>query len=152
MTRLSLFLLLLPVFGCDNSKLIQLEKENRELAAKVDALTNASKLALQDKCAKQAQAVFKQIGGEKEPNANYMNHYSKKLDKCFVEIFRADLSKPPFTLNVQVRDAFEGRTYGEFFEEGFKPGICQAELPSGERQICRSQLGFDELVKVYMEQ
>ena len=72
--------------GCNDTKIFQLEKQNKELTAKLDAVTKQSSLDLQEKCAKQARAEYNAQGMEKEQIAGFANHYNSTVDKCFMEI------------------------------------------------------------------
>ena len=116
--------------------------------------TTAS-LDLQEKCAKQSQAAFKRDGFEKEQLASFSNHYSEKLNRCFVEY---ESTNANFVTKV-VSDAFEGKVYGSYMWRPDKvkkywevpPIQCTVTLPSGEKKTCHSSDEFDSLVKEYME-
>lgn len=157
-------LLLLPMLGCDSVKVAELQKQNQELTAKVNLLTSDS-LELQDKCSKEASDYFSGSsrvrggiqgnGWSKEPNAFFFDHYSPRLNKCFIEINTRGGEDRHFTIMIVVRDAFEGREYGSFFEQGLEPRVsrvCWVQLPSGKTKDCRSESEFQDLVKAWMEE
>jgi hypothetical protein len=150
-------------YGCGNGERIaQLEKQNRELTAKLEALGKSKTLDLQEQCAKQAEEVFKFGKWDKESLADYTNHYNATLNKCFIEIQSMDAKTAPpdiFT-NKTVSDAFEGKGYGEYMWKSDRvkkywevpPLQCRVTLPSGEERFCHSSDEFDQLIKQYMEQ
>jgi len=151
--RLLPFGLLVATVSCDADKISRLEKENRELAAKLDAASKAATLELQKKCADQAATVFKGDGLNwtlHHLQHSYTNHYQQRLKRCFVQISTSD----GVSTSTTIKDAFEGKEYARFYlvkPEG-RPSPCQVMLLSGEQKTCRSKKEFEELVKVYMEQ
>lgn len=163
---LRIYVVALVVFlahGCGNSdRIAQLESQNRELTAKLEALTKSKTLDLQEQCAKQAREEFKFMKWDKEPLASYTNHYNAKLNKCFVEIQSTDAktAPPDIITNKTVSDAFEGKGYGEYIWKSDRvkkywevpPLQCKVTLPSGEDKFCHSSDEFDQLLKQYMEQ
>lgn len=125
------------------------------------SLTSAS-LDYQQKCAIQASAFFREQSGYKSSDdATYENHYSSKLNKCFVKIDGMDgkSARPNLVHSVAVMDAFEGKTYGEFIWESDQnkkywdvpPLECSVVLINGEDRHCKSQDEFKELIRGYME-
>jgi hypothetical protein len=154
--RLLLVALALVASGCSTDRLARLEKENRDLSAKLEAVTKAANLDLQEKCANQASYAFRELGWKKEPFAAYANHYHPKLNRCFIEIYS---TKAP-SVSMSVSDAFEGKVYAEYFwinAHGKKywevrPDTCKVTLLSGDEQTCNSQEEFEQLIKVYMGQ
>ena len=93
LTRLLLFCLLVVMVGCNDDQVRRLERENQELAAKLDAVAKATNLDLQKKCADEANAMFKELGWNKKPFASYNNHYQQKLNKCFIRIEDREVEK-----------------------------------------------------------
>jgi hypothetical protein len=155
-------LILFATGGCNQEKLARLEKENKELAAKLDAAVKTAGLDLQQRCAQQSRAEFKEAGWGKEPMASFVNHYNSKLNKCFIEIvsMRSYRQPPIPTISKTVADAFEGKVYGEYMwinPKGdkyweVKPFACKVTSMSGEELFCDSPEQFDSLVKQFMEQ
>jgi hypothetical protein len=163
---LRIYIIAVVVFlthGCGNSdRIAQLESQNRELTAKLEFLTKTRSLDLQEQCAKQSREVFKSGKWDKDPLADYTNHYNAKLNKCFIEIQSTDAKTAPpaiFT-NKTVSDAFEGKGYGEYMWKSDRvkkygevpPLQCKVTLLSGEEKFCHSSDEFDQLIKQYMEQ
>ena len=60
------------ILGCDNlERIAQLQKQNRELTAKLESVSNAMSLGLQEKCSKQAREQFKLDGWDKEKSNQF---------------------------------------------------------------------------------
>ena len=113
-----------------------------------------SNLELQDKCAKQAAAVFKDSGWADESMAGYQNHYNERLDKCFVMMVNTKDVSGKLRHIRRLTDAFEGRELGYFWKDVTDTaGVidCRVTLPSGQEQHCRAVEEFDQLVKVYVQ-
>jgi hypothetical protein len=157
-TRLRVLLvgLSLSASGCNTERLARLEKENRDISAKLEAVTKAENLDLQEKCAHQASSVFEEMGWKKRPLAAYANHYHQRLNKCFIEI--SSMNAP--SVSMSVHDAFEGKEYAEYLwisTQGkryweVKPVTCKVTLLSGDETTCTSQKEFEQLIEVYMDQ
>jgi hypothetical protein len=153
-------LLLAITAGCNQDKIARLVRENRELAAKLDAVSKTTTLELQEKCANQARAVFREMGWDKKPFALYTNHYNRKLNKCFIRIESREFTRNVPSIAVSISDAFEGKGYAEYFWNNtqgkkywdVKPFICNVTQLSGEERPCTSQEEFDDFVRLYMEQ
>jgi hypothetical protein len=153
--------------SCNSDRIAALEKQNKELAAKIETLQGGAKqstqsptLDLQEKCAKQAEVVYKTSGLQKEQLTGYTNHYSGKLNKCFVQLssLHSDSLKP--TIYITVMDAYEGKVFADYYwinTQGkkyweVKPFTCKVTMLNGEDRVCDSQDEFDSLVKQYMEE
>ena len=149
---LALVFLAAIVVGCDADKVRRLEKENQELAAKLDAVTKGASLDLQKKCADQSGAIYKELGWDTHQLASsYTNHYNQKMNKCFLQIERTGSGSETINLS----DAFEGKVYGYYEllpQRRVEPLECKVWLPSGHEKICESKDEFHSLVKVYMEE
>jgi hypothetical protein len=132
-------------------------KPVHELGSKWPDRATKSSLELQAKCARQAATAFT-TSGLKGPFAGYVNHYSEKLDKCFVVMNETDSRSTPGSVFISktLSDAFEGKTYGEFFLQrqvgtGKRQWIqCYVIQPSGDEKPCESQGQFDRLAEMYM--
>jgi hypothetical protein len=149
----------LSASGCNTERLARLEKENRDISVRLEAVTKAANLDLQEKCAKQASSVFRPMG-LKSASADYTNHYNPKLNRCFITVsITATVGSMP-TVNMWVQDAYEGKGYAEYVwinRHGqqyweVKPDTCKVTLLSGEEKTCESQEEFEQLIKVYMDQ
>ncbi len=150
---------MLLLSACNADKIAQLEKQNKELAAKLEALSKQTSLDLQERCAKQARAEFRAEGGEQEPMTGLTNHYNAKLDKCFMEVTTSSgsgtgKSYVPSISRI-ISDAFEGKIYAEYFwrnNTGKKywevaPVICKVVLKTGETTFCKTTEEYEELIK-----
>lgn len=153
--------LLIFVPGCNQDKIARLEKENQELAAKLEAVVRSANLDAQAKCAEQGRLAFNESGLKNKGLANYANHYNhynQKLNKCFVQFFTITHEGKGPVIYRSVQDAFEGKVYAEYYwnnSEGKQapeviPFTCKVTLLSGEETFCGSDKEFDELLKVYM--
>jgi hypothetical protein len=139
----------------------ELQRQVLELSAKVESKARNASLDLQEKCAKQAQEVFKVSGKEKEQLAGFENHYNEKLNRCFMTIQDTDVKTAPggITTSKFLLDAFEGKYLGTFIWQSDKlkkarevpPFQCDVTLPSGEKRVCHSSDEFNELVRGYMQ-
>jgi hypothetical protein len=155
----------LMLFGtaCNQDRIARLEKQNQELAVKVDSVRKAGTLDLQAKCASQARVAFNESGLRKEERgglSGYTNHYNRTLNRCFVEFSDTKPEGNGLATYKSVQDAFEGKVYGEYYWSNaqgrpgmaVKPTVCTVTLLSGEDKYCESDKEFEELLKVYMEQ
>jgi outer membrane murein-binding lipoprotein Lpp len=157
--RFVLVALVLLGTGCNQDKIAQLEKQNKELAAKLESLSKSAGLESQQKCAVQARIAFSQSGFGREGNSEYTNHYNQSLNRCFVRFFTLKTEGHASITHELIEDAFEGKLYAEYFWKNDKPNpgllpkpiLCTVTLPSGEEKECESSQQFGELVKVYME-
>ena len=101
------------------------------------------------------------VRSEKEPFADFRDHYNAALSKCFIEIGSTDYKTDPGTIFTSkiVGDAYEGKIYAEYMWHSDKvkkywevpPVECHALSLSGEKQTCHSDDEFSALVKKYME-
>lgn len=135
-------------------------KEHRRLldtlTTRLDAKPKLATIDIQEQCARQAREQYRQAGWEKQALANFQNHYSATLSKCFMLI---ESTNAVFTSKV-LMDAFEGRILGNYLwqvDKGKKfwevpPIQCDVLLPSGETALCKSSMEFEELAKAYLEE
>ena len=132
------------------------------LASRVSAADDRARsvsLDLQAKCAEQARKTFVQSGFKPTDGAVYENHYSTKLNKCFVHVQNTTTQATTIWTHRNVYDAFEGKPYGTYawHTVGEKkcwevaPVICEVISPTGDKQLCHSDEEFTKLVKVYMD-
>ncbi len=130
-----------------------------EAAASASKAEASASLELQGKCARQALEWFKAMGWDKERFAVFTDHYSPKLNKCFVEVENTSVDYGVPMNSKIVADAFEGKLYGSYVWDNPRgkkywevpPTICRVTLSSGEEKQCRSSEEFDELAKQYMQ-
>jgi hypothetical protein len=126
----------------------------------VSSVSAQSTLALQEKCAEGARKIVSETGGclsvhsteNYIMNCQYISHYNKKLDKCFIRFDMATiwLDSAPKQLQgkrdetVQIVDVFEHKMIGEY-----NSGWGLKEV--GGRK-CTSRTEFEALIKPYMEE
>lgn len=133
-----------------------------DLKGKLDSKSKVDNIELQEKCSKQAQEAFRRDGFETKGLDWFTNHYSQKLNKCFVLYHTTDAKATPGTVleNDLLSDAFEGKVYGHYLWQSDKvkkswevpPIVCSVTNLSGEEQTCKSSDEFDALIRTYMEQ
>jgi hypothetical protein len=125
-----------------------------------------STLTLQEKCAEGTKKFFSE--NEKASffhnvgiwtdaggwgNTEFISHYNKKLDRCFISIKSSYHPKGKrYTYYVNgVFDVFEGTTLGEIDihipPETYDPFICHVG-----NKGCKSSEEFEALIKPYMEE
>jgi hypothetical protein len=159
MASLPLVLVALMLFGvgCNQDKLARLEKENRDLAAKLAATIQAVNLDAQAKCAQQSRAEFDAQAWPKTSMASFTNHYNQKLNKCFMETVTTPSDLKPYvpTSFRTVADAFEGKVYADYFWRNatnkkyweVAPTECKVTTLTGETVFCKSTEEYEQLIK-----
>ena len=161
--RWSLLCSTIIIAGCNPDRVAQLEKQNKELMAKLEDVSKQSSLDLQSKCAKQAREEFNSEGWRADTLAAFTNHYNKQLSKCFIEVTSSDTKTAgdgTIFQSTVVSDAFEGKTYGEYHWKSDKvkkywevpPFLCRVTSMTGQETVCHSDDEFKAAVKQYMEQ
>jgi hypothetical protein len=123
------------------------------------AASQTPSLEQQGRCVKQAAEVFKQEGYGTGDTADFTNHYSGRMGRCFVVISESRVDGNVASLDKNLSDAFEGKVYGsyEWVNREHKkywevaPSGCKVTLPSGEEKTCQSEEEWDQLVKAYTE-
>jgi hypothetical protein len=121
-------------------------------ASAAEAQTNAERYALQERCGKQAAAAFKNEWGGNITNtikgqivANYQNHYSERLNKCFYletsTTYEKANGKVESLRVMRLYDINENKEYGMY-------GVGQCVVDDA---LCRSEQEFLQLIKKYME-
>ena len=116
-------------------------------------------LEMQGRCAKQASDTFTQLGYNAKGLAEYTNHYSKKMGKCFMVIANTSTTVGSVSTSKNLSDAFEGKVYGSYIwinSQGKKywevaPTECTVTLQDGQEKQCTSVEEWDNLAKTYME-
>jgi outer membrane murein-binding lipoprotein Lpp len=143
-----------------HSEVEQQKKDIQELRSRIDGLSRSAVLDADEKCAKQAEAEFKERAWEKGWTASFTNHYNGDLGKCFL-LFESTSTTAFGGETIQKRflfDAYERKQYGTYWWSSssgkkyweVKPRDCQVTMPSGEKKTCGSEDEFNELLKTYM--
>jgi hypothetical protein len=121
-----------------------------------------STLALQEKCAGGAKKLLLEIGDclpvtsgkEYLTFCEYISHYNKKLDKCFLRFdskttwnrTAPEQLRGRTDITIQVIDVFEHKMIGEFYT-----GLYSGNSKVNGKQ-CRSLTEFEILIKPYLEE
>ncbi len=98
----------------------QQQNQIQELTSKLVDRGTRDALELQEKCALQAEKVFRQLGYKgAQQNGNvdsYQSHYNAKLNKCFMTVESTDIRTTPGTMLITkfLLDAYEQRIYAEY--------------------------------------
>jgi len=112
---------------------------------------------LQEKCGKTTGDEFKKEWGngivndkESQMISKYVNHYNKRMNKCFYLLTTSTYPKNKKQTSVEMRglwDIQENKSYGELdiYTVGTKLFICNVE----ETQ-CSSKQQWETLIKPYM--
>jgi hypothetical protein len=152
-------------------QVLELTNRTRNQDAKIGALESqvsqhlnaTGQLDLTERCAAQAERTFLALGYRRdgtstEPNqglegVTLENHYNDRLKKCFMLITQATY-KTQFSEQRYLLDAFESRTYGDYFFTHLKTGgpslYCRVS-PLGEAErSCGSEGEFNTFVAQYM--
>ena len=119
---------------------------------------NDSDLLNQQKCATQADKIFKENGYDSSKYTDfYTDHWNKSFEKCFLFITSIRTENGGITSKF-LTDAYESTIYGQFFQTDYAanlngPPDCEM-YKDGKRdsfQGCKSETEFDNFVKPYME-
>ena len=116
---------------------------------------------LQERCGKRAEEFFKREYGSGISHteggysmSGYINHYNKKLNKCF---FLLTLSDSPykgknksFSTTIELFDINEQNEYGNFY---IRPQVDKFPIACKVvDKFCHSQAEWQALIKPYMEE
>jgi hypothetical protein len=119
----------------------------------------AKLVALQKDCADQAAKAFRAADYPRKPSLanSYTNHYSTKLQKCFilVDIYDTSKSGSPSTFE-SIADAFEGKRLGSYFAQTSDDAAghiltCEEKPTAGPAKTCKSKAEWDAYKARYME-
>ncbi len=129
------------------------------LKKSVEEFGKASDLSTQEKCHKQAQSEFENLGWNKKPGAFFTNHYNKQMSKCFVQIEYNGMTGNTPNRSVAIFDAFEGKSYANYGWQNrdgkpyweVAPFICSVYKSGSAETYCKSEEEFNSLAHEYME-
>lgn len=148
--------------GCDHEdRIAKLEKQTSELQSGRDRVADYD---LQAKCAKDAKAWFNEnwSGDKNTLLLDFMNHYNKKENKCFVSVeyhYNSKFAAPgdySWTNDMTLWNLYENTKYGSFAETHYtylKPNsnnrneVIMCEV-FGEK--CKTLQEFNTLVRPYL--
>jgi len=144
------------------------QASQRDLERRVAALEQNERLKdaavgsldFQSKCADRAEKVFNAGTYDRDGQAEYKNHFSPLLGKCFVLISYTYVDKHGVVRTSKtLSDAFESTVFGSYSSSyqskievmPAEPDQCSVTLPSGEEKSCRSSMDFEALARAYMQ-
>jgi len=114
---------------------------------------------LSERCGKKCEEAFKGAYGNGMSSSegssmfsNYVNHYNKKLNKCFILVTTTSISKDKnrdFLVMKNLFDINENKEYGGFakFTRSIKPNDCRLL-----DKVCSSEQEWEQLIKPFMEE
>lgn len=143
----------------------QRQNQVQELTAKLAEKSTRDNLELQEKCALQAEKMFRTLGYKGvQQNGNfdlYRSHWNAKLNKCFMTIESTNVTTTSGTMFINrfLFDAYEQREYAEYTWMSSKvkkywevpPMICKLISSSDDEQLCKSEEEYKAFVARYME-
>ena len=148
-----IFVVAFFLLGCDNQNAT---KEKTSVPENIVV----KEYDLRERCGEYCQEYFiKQYGatgvnksdGDTTYN-NYVNHYSKKLKKCFMLVTSRSVPKSKndtiMTFEIII-DVHENKTIGDFVRSHKNNFISQCNVLE---QICKSETEWRQLIKPYMEE
>jgi hypothetical protein len=160
-----LCLIFLPMFGCNDDKIAQLEKQNTELKAQLAKEKDTTRdFDLQAKCSKDARIWFNQNWSRDKDTIllDFSNHYNAEHNKCFIlteSHYNSHFANPggnSWANDMTLTDVYENAKYAEFVENhvtDVKPTLNVAnEVITCDVQGAKCKTGeeFDNLIRPYM--
>lgn len=138
---IGILLLIVAVLGwLLKAETVTTQQQRGEIEKLMLRLTDETKrenLELQEKCALQAEKVFR-AAGWKADGHKYQSHFNQKLNKCFMTMEFASTS--PWFVSNYLLDAYEQKKYGELLWTDREGVVFCSLAPSEEkRQKCKSQ-------------
>jgi hypothetical protein len=144
------------------------QEQIQQLTVSLADKSKRENLELQEKCAAQAQKMFRQLGWEdNDPKSGsialYQSHYNAKANRCFLTVdSTSGLSKGGVFKNRFLIDAYEQKGYAEFnqmFYKGIKDAKAWSDssmhcmlMPSSPNQHpCKSEEEYLAFVAGYIE-
>lgn len=142
----------------ERAKTSQLRSEVAEVTSKLETKGTREKFELTEKCALQADKIFRQSGYlELSAGAasSYQSHYNAKQGKCFMAIESARLG----TTFRFLLDAHEQRLYAQYMWVPDKikkywevpPKLCKLTVSSTDETQCKTEEEYNAFVAGYME-
>jgi hypothetical protein len=112
---------------------------------------------LSERCGKRCDEMFKRYYGTGISNdndsstlSNYVNHYNKNLNKCFILVRTISIPKDKKKDVLTIKNLFdinENKEYGSFAKTGEKLMDCRLL-----DKFCKSEQEWELLIKPYMEE
>jgi hypothetical protein len=139
------------------SQVALLQRQFAEMSAKLAEKPKVDTLSQQAKCAEQSHKDFEDWGYSKKESPDFVSHYNRKFDKCFVQFQNLLSSNPSVFFWRELYDAYGGKQYGRYGSEhdvnSLREKIISCEIEvEGEEQVCNSEEEFLKLARHYMEE
>jgi hypothetical protein len=152
------------IAGCDADRIAKLEKENADLKTKVEKQNAATAYDLQAKCGKDSRTWFNLNWSRDKTTAllDFTNHYSAKLNKCFILVEYHDNSGLAYhggyswTNYMSLWDVYENMKYADFSENHYtylkpKPSAGDEVITCEvAQQKCKTLDEFRNLTSQYL--
>ncbi len=162
-----LALTLLPMFGCNDDKIAQLQKQNEDLKAQMAKQSAATDFDLQAKCSTAAKLWFNENWSSTSREKatiflDHSNHYSKASNQCMilVEYHAQQPDKVSWSDSQTLWNVFENSKDGELLESNFISFIPNHDGSNSSKDTvitcevygskCADSAGFNKLVEPYM--
>ena len=134
--------------------------QTQELTSRLNDKDNRERLEFQEKCAFQAEKIFRAMGYKLEADT-LQSHYHPKKGHCFMLMAPFPTTDPDgsiFTFKYLL-DAYEQKSLAEYAWKSqsgkpyseVHPFLCKLLRSSGEETICKSNEEFEQFVATYME-
>jgi hypothetical protein len=125
------------------------------------AATAKDEYELEERCGKNAREFVKyeygyihaEIVGQ--PSVTFVNHYNKKLNKCFVMttiarmVYKNNQPEAVASLLYELKEVNEHKSYGSFHYDNAQNKLISCNVVA---TICYDVLQWQSLVKAYMEE
>ena len=133
----------------------QLRSQLVELTSELNDKSVRENLELQEKCATQAEKVFRELGYNLSKDlATNQSHFNAKFNKCFMSFSVTNL-KGGYSQSRYLIDAYEQRGYAELFKMNSNsmvmPTSCSLTPLAEKESSCKSESEYNEFVARYME-
>jgi len=141
----------------------QQQQQIDTLRTALDDKSKQDMLALQEKCANQAEKMFRQLGFKFSSNSlgsdTLQSHFNTRLNRCFMTVESTAYQNGQMSTNRFLLDAYEQREYGSYFwvSDSVKkywevqPVSCKEMPLSADEHVCHSDDEYKAIVKRYME-
>ena len=135
-------------------------KQVQELTSRLNDKQNRDRLDLQEKCALQADKVFRAMGYKLEADS-LQSHFHPAKGRCFMLMATFPKSNPDgsFVTFKYMLDAYEQKSYAEYgwrsrndkpYSE-VRPFMCKLIRSVGNEVACTSNDEFEQFVATFME-
>ena len=126
----------------------QLHRQVTELTAKLGDKTARDNLELKEKCALQAERMFRILGFD----GSYVSHYNSTLNKCLMTVDTGTVR--PLRITKFLYDAYERREYASYQQTGNvqnPPEDCNLKPPGEKPMYCNSSQEYEAFIARYMD-